>query len=95
MARCTIRCTDSEKDQFGVCLHMDHIIMEYGSAAARIAKLALIATDEKTDFKCAYPCHKKDASSILDCVHRIEGAEPSIRPWWKARYCSLVIGQLM
>ena len=80
--RCTVDCTEEESKRFGTCVHMDHIVMEKGSEAAKVARCALVMTDEKTDFKCIFPGNSKNADSIVNCVHQVEGGNPCIRRWW-------------
>ena len=72
---------DEGERPFGAMLHMDHIQMEVGSEASRAARYYLNVRDEKTDFFMAFPSHSCSAETVLDAVHRLDDANPTVRRW--------------
>ena len=69
---------------FGACVHMDHIVMDRGSKAAKAARYGLNMTDEKTNFTGGFPGNSKSTASVLDAVHLFEGPDEDqrLRRWW-------------
>lgn len=61
---------DSRERPFGACIHMDHVVMRGGSAAAKTARFAFVITDEKTNFKSTVPARDRCADTVADSVNR-------------------------
>lgn len=78
----TVDTEDRRSNPFGACVHMDHVVMQDGSLAAKIAKFGLVVTDEKTDFRAVFASKTKCASSIVQRLHVFEGPLQTVRRWW-------------
>ena len=75
----TVTSADGETYPFGARAHMDHIVMEHGSRAAKSAKCALLIKDEKTKFISVYPSNDRLANTVVNCIRLFEGVEPDQR----------------
>ncbi|CAK0819868.1 unnamed protein product [Prorocentrum cordatum] len=77
-----VRCADADERPFGACVHMDHIVMQPVSEAARTAKYSLNMLDERAKFAGVFPASSRDADTIVEAHHTFDSAVPEIRRWW-------------
>ena len=77
-----IHSADSEEKPFGACVHLDHVVMQVGSSAARSAKVCLNTLDERTKFAEVFPSNSRDADTVLAAHHEFDNPVPEVRRWW-------------
>ena len=63
-------------------MHLDHVVMQVGSSAARSAKVCLNMLDERTKFAAVFPSNSRDADTVLAAHHEFDNLVPEVRRWW-------------
>ncbi|CAK0824602.1 unnamed protein product, partial [Prorocentrum cordatum] len=70
---------------FGAMLHIDWLEIRRGAQAFKTAQRALMLTDDLTMFLGAGPSNSKEASVVVELIHRHDEVPPTIRRWWSDR----------